>query len=168
MNLKRWTIDERMRLPDYCFGNRQIISVYLGNANVGTFKWTISEIGLPDPCCIWNAQFGSYPSTSGTGYLRVGLADAVPTSEAEMNEAVELFPNYGDAWKTPNAITLRSGNFAFWTFDIRKGLATASKKIVMEVQCTDRIMRCFFAIVVSGLPTNISGFLAHSFLAKVR
>lgn len=94
--------------------------------------------------------------------MRVGLADKVPTSQAEMNAAVELFPGYGIPYGGPNTISLWAAVFVYWNFDVRKGIETGGKKLVLECDCQVATMRVSLAIIVSGLPTSMAGWMAHN------
>ena len=159
MDVSGWTLDQRMCCPDWCFGNQQVICAYGYNATPASFTWYISEDALPDPVCIWQAAFISMPSTGGTGHMRVGLANEVPTSEAEMDAAVEVFPGMGDPRAGPNRIQLYATTFVFWTQDMKKGIVTGGKKLVIENFCNIASMRVGCNLVVSGLPTQIPAHL---------
>lgn len=159
MDVIGWGLERKMELPDWCFGNRDIISAYKHNGAPGTRVWDISSHSLPDPCCIWSVVFVSLPSTGGTGVFRIGLANAVPTSEAEMNAAVEIFPGYGKPCAGPNEIILFSGAFCQWTISTRKGLVTGGKKLVLEVRCVVADMRVSCSLVYSELPEEIPAHL---------
>lgn len=162
MDVSGWTVDQKMRLPDWCFGNREVQSVYLGNGVVGTFKWAICETVMPDPACIWQAVLVSSLTAGASGYFRVGLADNVPVNEAQMDAAVEIFPYFGVAHAGPNVISDWGQPFVYWGFDVRKGMATGGKKIVLEVKCIAATIRCLIELTVSTLPTNMAGWLAHN------
>lgn len=168
MNIKRWTIDERMRLPDFCFGNRQVISVSKTASGPAAFSWAISDKGLPDPACIW--VFGVLPRRvdNTNNYCRVSLGDTLPTNEAEMNATQPVLPQFGALAWTPPRIYPPTTTMTVWQFDLRKGMVTGGKKLILECYASIDAMAAIAFIVVSELPTNISGWLAHSFFTKVR
>lgn len=169
MNIeKRWTIDERMRLPDWCFGNRHMIGVYRSNFVPGTFNWGISELPFPDPACIWAANIISTPTNTGQGSVRIGLGNILPTSTVEMDAAVEIFPNFGIPRAGPNQIPFYGVSTIQYQIFVRKGMVTAAKKLIIESYCHAGDVRFEVVLIVSGLPTNISGWLAHSFETEVR
>lgn len=165
---KRWTIDERMRLPDWCFGNRTLIGVYSSNFDVGTYSWEISELSFPDPVCLWSFGFCGLYKAGDVGWLRVGLSKTVPTSVAEMDATTEIIPCFGLPHAGPNAIYLNSEVYVFEHFEIRKGIKTGGEYLVMENRNIAGLSRLHCWFIVSELPTNISGWLAESFLLKVR
>jgi len=154
-----WTLAQKMRLPDWCFGNRKIIGVFKDEGVVTTFDWNISEDALPDPACIWQVLFVSQPDLGGKGYMRVGLDTDVPTSVAEMNAATELFPSIGEAHAGPNIISFYGERPFYWSVDLRKGMVTGGKKLVIEVYCSVTKVRFDCELVVSGLPTEVPAFL---------
>lgn len=162
MDVSSWTIDQRMRLPDWCFGNRTVIGVYNKNDVIATFNWEISEIALPDPVCIWEFGFMGMMKTGYEGYWRVGLADLVPTTEAQMNAATELLPYFGMPHAGPNIVGMHSETHMFGQMKLRKGMATGGKKLVTENRCIAGTSRIMLWIVISELPTSMAGWLAHN------
>lgn len=162
MDVSGWTIAQRMRFPDWCFGNRELVSVFTLNEAVGTYVYNISTLALPDPVCIWQVCFQSVPDATGGGRIRVGFAAAVPTNEAEMDAAVDFLPHFGHVVTGPNKILFQEPNYVFFSFDVRKGLVTGGKKLVSSTYCTVAKVRINCFLLVSGLPTDMAGWLAHS------
>ena len=121
MKIKRWTIDEKMRLPDWCFGNRKIISLALTVSGAGTLGWKISGVSLPVQICIWT--FGLYPVSIDNKYswIRCGLRETVPTSSAEMDTSIPIMPNFGSISQTPPVMYLAPGANEILQFALRKG-----------------------------------------------
>lgn len=158
MDVSGYNLESKMKLPDPCFGQKQVVSCYAVNNGVGTYRWSISSLALPDPVCIWHAMFCSQPSTGGTGRMRIGLAAAVPTTIAEMNAADEIFPDLGAPTAGPNYIDFFSTVYSYYAFDVRKGMATGGKKLVMSTYCVAATMRLLCVLVVSELPTKVPGW----------
>lgn len=161
MDISGWTLAQRMKLPDWCFGNRQVISAYEYSSAAGTYVWQISEHALPDPCCIWEADFADLPSGGGTGSLRVALSDVVPASTAEMDACQEIFPGLGIPWAGPNRIQFFSTLSDRRHYMTRQGMVTGGKKLVIEVRCVLATVSMECILVVSELPTRIPGWLVH-------
>jgi len=168
MDISRWTIDERMCLPDWCFGNRELNAVYVYNNIVGSRAWGISAIPLPDPVCIWEFSYFAMESAGNAGNYRAGLANKIPTTEAEMNEAVEIYPYFGLARDGPNLVIREQEAFTYLVVPFRKGMVTGGKYLVVENYCVSGSARISFSLLVSSLPTNISGWLADAFFKEVR
>lgn len=162
MDITGWTIAQRLRLPDYMFGQRYMTGVHL-SSNVVGYKWSIGILPFPDPACVWTIVIVSMPDAGAKGYIRLGLRSTVPTSQAEMNTASEICPYAWWISGGPNIFELQSGQYALIQYKIRKGLATGGKKLVAEMCNSNAIrMRVHLDLIVSGLPSAIDGFLAHS------
>lgn len=162
MDVSGWTIDQRMRLPDWCFGNRHVIGAYQMNASGASYKYAISEIAFPDPCCIWHVAFAGWHTLDGVGTLRVGLANELPKNEAEMDLADEIFPAFGFPKTGPNGILLSGAAQFLVSFDARKGMVTGGKKLVISLYNSTGAVRANPLFLVSGLPTSMAGWLAHN------
>ena len=162
MDVSGWTIEQRMRLPDWCFGQREIVSVYQGVDGPATFGWAISSTALPNPACIWQLAVQSTPNPGGKGYMRIGLANAVPVNEGDMNAADEIFPGYGAPAIGPDRISIWGGTYASWSFDSRHGLTTGGQKLVLEVYAHLETCRVQVMLIVSELPTSMASWLSHN------
>lgn len=103
------------------------------------------------------------PDAGAMGNFRIGLADVIPTSAAEMDAAVELFPHAWDPRAGPNQISMYAKQYVVLGFNPRKGLVTGGKKLVVQLGVTvDIRMRVDTILVVSGLPIDMAGWLAHN------
>lgn len=158
MNVTGWTIASRMKLPDYLFGNRTMIGVYKLNAGAGTSNWAISDIALPDPCCIWEFSYLSMFETTNNGWFRVGLANAVPNNIPEMDAATPLLPQYGTDVGGPRLVSLSSKVYSYVKMNLRIGMATGGKKLVIENRCNVAPTKIIIAVLVSSLPTKVPGW----------
>lgn len=162
MDVSGWTIDQRMRLPDWCFGNRRIVSAYVYETVQGQREWEISEHALPDPACIWRVEIISEPNAGKKGAMRIALSHVVPTSEAGMTNCQELLEGLGRPREGPNDILLNSGSYLYHFLDVRKGMVTGGKHLVVEIYAVGATMRVTCNLIVSGLPTSMAGWLAHN------
>lgn len=160
VDVSSWTVAKRMALPDWCFGGRQVISARVAIFAADTFGWAISDVALPDPCCIWQVGIIIRQSDHRSNYLRMGLLDNVPTSEGDMDNAVEILPDFGSSSNTPERIYLFDGGPVYIEPQVRMGLATASKKLVVEgkVYADGTALLGMIHVVVSELPTVIPVF----------
>lgn len=162
MDVSEWTIDQRMRLPDWCFGNRTLIGCQVIIAGAITNFWGISEIALPDPCCIWQLVYFFRPSEFTRLNLRIGLAATVPTSEAEMDAAKEIFPYFGSPATGPNILRIGILYSTPMSIMMRKGMATDGLKLVCQGYFSDGTGYCNVGLLCSGLPTSMAGWMAHN------
>ncbi|MBA7717003.1 hypothetical protein ES703_126090 [subsurface metagenome] len=128
---------------------------------VDVSSWSIEKrMALPDPCCIWQVGIFIRHSDHQSNYLRVGLLDDVPTSEADMNIAVELLPDFGSSSNAPERIYLFEGGPVYLELQVRMGLTTGEKKLVVEghVYVDGAALLGMIHVVVSELPTVIPRF----------
>lgn len=162
MDVSGWTIDQKMRLPDWCFGNRQVIAAYANTPEIATCYWGISEIALPDPVCIWSLGWWLGKAASAYYDFRFGLRDTVPTSIAEMDTAVEILPYLGSPHAGPNTLRVEYIETAVSQIDLKKGMVTGGKKLVVEIKSSVQWVACNVFLVCSELPTDMASWLAHN------
>lgn len=164
MDVTGWTVEQKMRLPDWCFGHTLLLScrAYLPTAD--SWGWWITTQALPDPACIWAVGMLVWESDYRGNYIRMGLSDTLPTSEAEMNGAQNIFPDLGDNNFTPPIVNVPVFAGQFFHIPLKKGLATGGKKFVLEgrVHSTGTYLLAIVYIVVTKLPTSMAGWLAHN------
>lgn len=162
MDVSGWTVEQRMRLPDWCFGNRDLMSLYIENVVAGTYTYAISAFVLPDPACIWGIMFMSTNSVAGLGYVRLGLNDHLPVDAADMNTSIEILPNFGRPAAGPNIFWISGSYFYVWDMPAKRGLVTNGWNFVIENRCVVADFRVDVTLIVSGLPTDMAGWLAHN------
>lgn len=162
MNITGWTLAQRMRFPEWCFPNRQLVSAYGYNDVVASHTWAISTIALPDPAVIWEFDYWCQPNVASRGDLRLALADVVPANTADMDAALEIFPDYGIIQAGPNKIPLNAELPWYIMHRVKKGMVTGGKYLVTETRCGAGVMRTNVALLVSGLPTDMAGWMEHS------
>jgi len=162
MDVTGWTIDQKMRLPDWCFGNRQVIGVYVSTWVPGGDAFAIAEIPLPDPVCIWQMAFVVTYEAGASGHARAGLSHTLPANVAEMNAATEIYPYFGTPMAGPNALPDLKGTGFYGEVAFKKGIVTDGMYIVGQVHCTAIMTRLNFWLLVSGLPTDMAGWMEHS------
>lgn len=159
VDVSGWTLAQRMELPDWCFGNRRIFSLTETVAVAAGLVWKKSPITLPANICLWSVGVLPRLLDSWNSYIRVGFAAAVPTSEAEMNAAIPLMPDFGNYLYTPPRIYMASSGTAVWQFNLRKGMATGGGSLVMETKAAAVILSVMFFVVYSELPTQVPAHL---------
>lgn len=154
-----WDLANRMKLPDWCFGSKRVVSTYALAIGAPDTKWSISLTALPDPCCIWTMFVFWMPEPPAVGHVRIGLADVVPTSAAEMSAADEIFPDLGSFSAGPNYFPMHAQTYTLWQINVRKGMVTDGKYLVAEAYVVSGKVRVEAGLVVSELPTEVPAFL---------
>jgi len=162
MDITGWTLAQRMRFPEWTFGNKTLIGVMLGNSVVGTDVFGISTIALPDPCCIWKAMFYNLSNPGAQSWMRIGLNDVVPTTVAEMDACDEIFPDFGNPAAGPNNIIFYNDGVTYFAIDAYQGMVTGGQYLVMQVHNTGGSVRLQIALTVTELPSNLAGWLEHN------
>lgn len=162
MDVSGWTLAQRMRLPDWCFGDRSLVGLVIDANGVGVTNWEIHPKALPANIAIWQASIIPLRSDSTNDYIRMGLRATVPTSEAEMDTAIPILPDFGYFVWTPPRVYLSDGAFIPWTFNMRTAFATAGLKLVLELHSALGRVSTIFSFVYSELPTSMAGWLAHN------
>lgn len=163
MDVSDWTIQQKMRLPDYCFGARQMISCRCSIWIADTYQWVISTAVLPDPCCFWSWGIVLIRSDHISNHFRVGLRSTVPASTADMDGADEIFPDFGLLTYHPSRLYVPAVPGTYYNMPMRTGFVTGGKKLVCEgFQHAESSWISFIVyFMVSAMPTEMDGWLAH-------
>lgn len=162
MDVSDWTVDQRMRLPDWCFGNRTVIGISILCPLLETGYYGISEIALPDPACIWQVGWWYKTDTISGVTLRIGLRATIPTSVPDMDDATEILPYMGSPHAGPNEIFMTIRESLPFFINLRKGMVTGGKKLVVRSYSDAAQAHANVCLIVSELPTSMAGWLAHN------
>jgi len=158
MDVTGWNIASRMKLPDHCFGNRQLIGCFAIVPAAGPHVWAISDVALPDPVCIWELVYYFRPTVAARIYLRIGLAATLPASTADMDAADEILPYFGEPKTGPNQLAVVVEHSTPMSIKLRKGMATGGKKLVIDLLYGNSDGYNTVGLVVSELPTKVPGW----------
>lgn len=161
MDVSGWSVEQRMRLPDWCFGNREAIGCEVNCVLADTDYWAISEIALPDPVCFWSLAFWFREPAFARVRFRFGLRATVPVNATQMNTATEILPYVGATTAGPNFLRVGQFDSVFYQLMLRKGMVTGGDKLVFEVQSDHINTRADLVMIYSELPTSMAGWLAH-------
>lgn len=153
-----WALAKRMRLPDWCFGDREIIGIDKSATGSGDMTWEISSLALPANICIWHIGFFLNLAEKSPSYARIGLTAALPVNEGQMDAAVEVLQYFGDVDYAPRRIYFSNDITEPWQFPLRKSLATGGKKLTLEVYCGTTKIAVTVFMVYSELPIEVPAF----------
>lgn len=162
MDVSGWTIEQKMRLPDWCFGQRQLVMAGGTASGAGTKVWDISELALPQQICVW--QMGIIPRhlSSASDYVRIGFNSTLPTSEAEMDTSIPLLEYFGWTLYSPPRIIMPATGTELWEFFLRRGMDTEGKKLTVEVACVITKISLIVYMLYSELPSSMISWLSHN------
>lgn len=162
MDVSGWTVDQKARLPDWCFGNREAIGCQVVCEVGGDNFWGISEIALPDPVCIWSLNWYFRQTEYCNHVFRFGLAETVPVNVAQMDAAKEILPYIGRAVTGPNELREGMAQSIIQQLFVRRCMESDGLKLVVQLNSTISWSTIDLSLIVSGLPTSMAGWLAHN------
>lgn len=159
VDVSGWTLAQKMSLPDWCFGNREVIGIDKSATGSGDIQWEISSLALPANICIWHIGIFLNLAEKSPSYARIGLTAAKPTNVGEMDAAVEVLQYFGDVDYAPRRIYFSNDITEPWQFPLKKSLATEGKKLTLEVYCGTTKIAVTVYMVFSELPISVPAFL---------
>ena len=162
MDVSGWTVEERMRLPDWCFPERQPFQLYHINNQVGTWSYVMPDYPLPNPACVWKMTLATFPTTGGTGDVKFGLLSDLPLDDNQMETNEPVFDDLKPAPTNVNWIKLYAGVPVTFGYDFRTPIVTTGLKLGMGLYCAVATIRLDLTFIISGLPTKVSGFFNPS------
>lgn len=154
MKVSSWGWGRLLKLPDWCFGRRWIITTEAYNSGLG-LAWNISELGLPERSVVWQVQAVISQGMTASGNMRLALGDQLPANAAAMNRLEELIPGMGNEVMTPRAI-YASGFCVLFDLKTRYGLEASGRRVVVEYHSlTATPSAARLSMVVSGVPSEV-------------
>lgn len=91
MDVKNWSVDKIMQLPDWCFGRRWWVGTYIGTA-AGAVTYFQIEEQLPERFIVWMMMVSGTDRTAGTGIdLTLRMSAQVPDAESILRHR-RIFP----------------------------------------------------------------------------
>lgn len=164
MDIRRWTPDEILCLPDFCFGRQFPIfsSCVLDN---GTWVADISEAAFPDPCVLWEVNVSVWRAAGATVWVRMALADRLPVDEAEFMTLEPFLHGFGNQGAEPRKVVtyLYPGAMGF---GCKTFLRTSGRKLCLCASgAAGSYSYVYVTAVVSVVPREVPDWLSW---AKVR
>jgi len=159
MDIALLTDEQIMRLPDHCFGEKQLLGMYLYNNAPGTSVFGILDVVLPDPAVIWSMAVTMMQENVDSALGRAALRDTVPINQAQMDACQEIYPNWGIPDAGPNWFPRLPRVFTHVEISCRIFIVTGGKKIVMENALDTGKGRIQITMVVSGIPTRVPDWM---------
>lgn len=166
MNVRKWSLDRIMQLPDWCFGQRWWIGTYVGTTAAAVTYFTIED-RVPDRFVVWDLIYDGAKWTAITGVeLALRLAGQAEDTDnfwlsprlfhqiAKENMAYELFFCGKQGLYLRNMRTVHEG----------RGL-----RVCGAVKHIDETASCenMCALLISAVPKEVPDWL-FSGLAGVR
>ena len=94
MDIRDWSLDKIMQLPDCCFGRRWLVSCAEYSV-ADTDVFAIVKTGVPDRAVIWELCVSVYFSMTMSVIIEFAWADTLPTTGAQWSALQKMFPCQG-------------------------------------------------------------------------
>lgn len=154
MDISKWTPDEILALPDFCFGRRfpVFVTVICNNA---VWLADISERAFPDPCVLWQVSFLITRGSAITIWFRLALGKQLPASEAEFLTLLPFLHGLGETGPEPRKMItyMASGG---WSFDCKSLIRTEGRRLCACVAASAAgYTYLTVAAIVSAVPREV-------------
>lgn len=154
MDIRNWSMNQIMQLPDECFGRRWPVFLHM-DVSVGGTNWDISEASLPDVTIIWEYSSWSDQFDKDCPFFRLALGDVLPATTAEMDALEPLFRGYGLQGPEPRLISGPTHSPAHLD-RLKMPVAANGRRLVAEARAAPTASNHLdIVVVVSSLPTEV-------------
>lgn len=154
MDVRNWSMDQILMLPDHCLSRRYSVFVTISTTPLET-EWDISELALPDKAIIH--EFGIL-CTGGFGKLataRLALGDQLPIATATMDALEPLFMGLGRQGAEPRTFQVGAGEY-FHLDRLKMYVPAQGRRLILETTAETGVEIDITAvIVVSACPTEV-------------
>lgn len=158
MNISNWSMAKIMMLPDWLFGPRFLVSVYV-YAGGGGVNWGMSSIAFPERAVIWACDSWPHRAQYQAEGIRLAFGDVVPTSNAQMMLLEPVFSGFGIDGQDPRVIPTY-GVMSITLRNLRTPVKAAGRKLVMEVDAVAGLeIGLQMVLTVSGVPSEVPEWL---------
>lgn len=158
MRMDDWPLDKIMRLPEFVFGRRFVVSC-VPISPIEGYGWDISEVALPETCVIWELVIQPLGLITGDERLRIALGVQLPTSHAQFMLLEPLFNGLGYQGPGPRGIA-SNRYFGIALRMLRLQVHAAGRKLVCEMgPGAAAEMSMNVMIVVSSVPKEVPDWL---------
>ncbi|MBA7684077.1 hypothetical protein ES703_92467 [subsurface metagenome] len=158
MDIRNWSMNRIMQLPDCCFGRRWPVGLSFGIRNADPV-FDICEAALPEVCILWEVSlFVRGLLQTSAGFL-LALGDQLPTTEAEFFACETVFSGIEapEAHRGEIEFDSHSGPHIF---HIRQPVATAGRRFVgRAIRVLGETAGVQAFIVISSIPTEVPDWL---------
>jgi hypothetical protein len=158
VNIRAWSDDQVMQLPDHIFGERYIVSCY-GNPSAGTTVWDISEIAFPERMILWSLVIAPQYLNNIQSYIRIALGDQLPTTIEQMSQLEPLVRGIGQQGAEPRELHWMYTTATFSLY-MRKLINSAGRRMIVEYTAkATYYCTCHVMCVISAIPREVPEWL---------
>lgn len=161
MDIRNWGLEKVMRLPDWCFGRRYIVTASIWTQQTG-YSWDISEIAYPDRGVMWEFGMNALVDSNIGNFCRVGIGDQLPATHPQFMELDPLVMGFGFQGEEPRQFGM-SYMANGWRIQPRQSIRFQGRRLVIEAQLSlaSPVLWTVWT-VVSGIPSEIPDWLCES------
>lgn len=154
MDVRNWSMDQIMQLPDSCFGTRFLVSAN-AISDAGEAAWDISELGFPETVVIWEFSIFSPAYAPGDHVCRIALGDQLPATTAAMGALEPLLPGFGAQGAGPRNVRILSNTPVRFN-KLRVPIRAGGRRLIVEIDPAAEVaLNVEVMLVVSSIPTEV-------------
>ena len=166
MDISKWTVDAKMRLPAWCYGRRWWVGVQCYKDN-GMVSYGFAEEPFPDAFVLWAVMITCHsPSMTEAMKLTIRVAAQPFVDMDSVKAADRLLKGVGrtgiwmDAYVDPNALSFFG--------DIRQYCHYPNKRLAVEANGDQvNMYYCDVNVLISSVPKEVPDWVVSG-LAGVR
>jgi len=154
MNISDWPDYKLMQLPDWMYGPKWPISLYLF-VDVAADVFAISNMALPDKCVIWQGFIVTQSVSATNCAVELRLADQLPANLAQFNEGEPIFRDLRGFGNTQSTFGLGNRSPGLF-FDCKVLIKAQGRRLTVRGKtsiATSVPVQC--GIVISSVPMEI-------------
>jgi len=154
MDIRNWSFDQIMQLPDSAFGRRFPVGV-CPSAGTSATAWDIAEVAFPERIVVWELVVWADFQRFYVDHFRLAIGDQLPVAAAQMSLLDPLLQGIGLQGAGPRNIHNEYRN-GFAVRGMKMPVMTSGRRLVGEVTATgDGAARLQVVVVVSSVPSEV-------------
>ena len=154
MDLRNWSLDAIMQLPDHCFGRRWPVSICIDSPTVA-FTWEISKFSLPNRFIVWEVGVWNSSGDARTVLTKFLLGNVRPANLVEANQLDGVF---GEVWghdDIQNYFEYNCGGDLFLR-RLKLPVHSQGRRLILQVLHTDVASpEITGSLVISSIPNEV-------------
>lgn len=154
MDIRNWSMDQVMQLPDHCFGTKRLVAM-CGEGMLTDPAFDICETGLGERTVVWGTSIWHLESAVAVGSVRFKLGDQLPATLAAFDALEDMFPEMVCVAGYRSVLTCTGYTGGTW-LPMRRMFQTSGRRIVMAlgmVGLSAGIVNA--AILISSVPREV-------------
>ena len=166
MDIRNWSMDQIMQLPDHCFGRR--FSIIFGkDTGGGGEEFFISELALPDRVVLWEVYFHLVTDELAAGFMlgafSLGLSSVPVTANAAFIPLEKILTGVDNIFSGIHVV-----NAPFHLTRLRLPVNSQGRRVVLYMDFNSAAhMRFSVGLVFSSIPNDVPDLYAGNITKKL-